>query len=89
MTVLALGLLALAALSLGLRTTAALLGPAVHPIARFGAAAIVGGVIAAAILELCDNYGVAPLGWGLLLSLSPVGIFDLAKWWFRWRPPGT
>ena len=26
--------------------------------------------------------GVSELGLGLLLSLSPVGVFDLAKWWF-------
>ena len=27
---------------------------------------------------------VFELGLGLLLSLSPVGVFDLVKWWFRW-----
>jgi hypothetical protein len=80
-----LGLLALAALSLGLRTTGVLLGPKVNPLVRFVAAASIGSVMTAAILELCDAYGVAQLGWGLLLSLSPVGVFDLARWWFRWR----
>jgi hypothetical protein len=85
MTLFVLGLLALAALSLGLRATGVLLGPRVHPLLRFAGAAIAGGVMTAAILELCDAYGVSQLGWGLLLSLSPVGIFDVAKWWFRWR----
>jgi hypothetical protein len=85
MTVFVLGLLALAALSLGLRTTGVLLGPKVNPLIRFVAAAVIGGVMTAAILELCSAYGVSQLGWGLLLSLSPVGIFDVAKWWFRWR----
>jgi hypothetical protein len=85
MTVFVLGLLALAALSLGLRTTGVLLSPKVHPLLRLVAAAVIGGVMTAAILELCDAYRVEQLGWGLLLSLSPVGIFDVAKWWFRWR----
>ena len=85
MTVFVLGLLALAALSLGLRTTSVLFGPRVHPLMRLAGASLIGGVMTAAILELCDAYGIAQLGWGLLLSLSPVGIFDVAKWWFRWR----
>ena len=89
MTAFVLGLLALAALSLGLRTTGVLLSPRVHPLMRFVAAGLIGGVMTAAILELCNAYGVAQLGWGLLLSLSPVGLFDLAKWWFRWRTFGT
>ena len=85
MTALVLGLLALAALSLGLRATAVFAGGATHPLARFAAAAIVGSVITGAFLQLCDRYGMPQLAWGLLLSLSPVGMFDVAKWWFRWR----
>lgn len=85
MTAFVLGLLALAALSLGLRTTGVLLSPRLHPLMRLVAAAVIGGVMIGAILELCNAYGIAQLGWGLLFSLSPVGIFDVAKWWFRWR----
>jgi hypothetical protein len=89
MTVFVFGLLALAALSLGLRTTGVLLSPKVHPLIRLVAAAVIGGVMTAAMLELCNAYRVQELGWGLLLSLSPVGIFDVAKWWFRWRTAPT
>jgi hypothetical protein len=85
MTAVVLGLLALAALSLGLRVTSVLAAPTMHPVLRFVAAAVAGGVMTAAVLELCDSYGVSQLGWGLLLSLAPVGLFDVAKWWFRWR----
>ena len=75
-------LLALAALSLGLRTTA-LLMPRVNPMVRLAVSAIVGFILVQATLQISDRYGVHDLGLGLLLSLAPVGIFDLLKWWHR------
>ena len=75
-------LLALAAMSLGLRTTSLLL-PRVSAVPRLLVSAIVGTILVMATLQICDRYGVHDLGLGLLLSLSPVGIFDLAKWWYR------
>ena len=79
------GLVALAAISLGLRATAVLLGPTVHPFGRLLLAIAAGALITMVMLELADSYGVFELALGLLLSLSPVGVFDLAKWWFKWR----
>ncbi len=78
-------LLALAAVSLGLRTTAVLM-PRTHPVARLVAACVIGAMFVAATLQHSDRYHVHDLGLGLLVSLSPVGVFDLLKWWFRWRP---
>lgn len=75
-------LLALAAMSLGLRTTALLLSR-VNAVMRLVVSAIIGTILVLATLQICDRYGVHDLGLGLLLSLSPVGIFDLAKWWYR------
>jgi hypothetical protein len=85
MTTLVFGLLVLAALSLGLRTTAVLVGPRVHPVIRLLVSVAAGGLMTMALLELGDSYGMFELPLGLLLSLSPVGAFDLARWWFRWR----
>lgn len=79
-------LVALAAVSLGLRTTALLI-PSVHPIVRLIAACLIGTIFAAVTLQISDRYQVHDLGLGLLVSLSPVGLFDLLKWWFRWRRP--
>lgn len=78
-------LVALAGLALGLRVTAVLLSPRVHPLARLALSAFAGASIVLVTLELCDSYRVFDLGLGLLLSLSPVGLYDLTKWWFRWR----
>ena len=85
MSVVIIGLVALAAISLGLRTTSVLLGPWVHPVGRLLLAMAAGTLITLVLLELTESYGVFELGLGLLLSLSPVGVFDLLKWWFRWR----
>ena len=82
MTLLAGVLLALAALSLGLRATSLLL-PRVNSLLRLAAAAIIGTILVLATLQISDRYRVHDLGLGLLLSLAPVGIFDLAKWWYR------
>lgn len=77
-------LLALAAASLGLRTTSVLI-PRVHPLARLLASIVIGSVFVMVTLQLSDRYQLHDLGLGLLVSLAPVGAFDLAKWWFRWR----
>ena len=77
-------LLALAAISLGLRTTSVLL-PRVHPALRMIVSMIVGAIFVIVAMQLSDQYHVHDLGLGLLVSLSPVGVFDLAKWWFRYR----
>jgi hypothetical protein len=77
-------LLALAALSLGLRTTSLLI-PRVHPLIRLFISAIIGTAIMMVTLEISDRYHVHDLGLGLLVSLSPVGVFDLVKWWYRYR----
>jgi hypothetical protein len=76
-------LVALAAITLGLRTTS-LLVPRLHPLARFIASAVIGWILATATLQICDRYQVHDLGLGLLVSLSPIGLYDLAKWWLRW-----
>jgi len=86
MTFVVYGLLLLAAISLGLRTTAIFIGPRTHPLIRLAVSIAVGTLIVLVTLEVCEGYQVFPMGLGLLLSLSPVGVFDLAKWWFRWRP---
>jgi hypothetical protein len=83
MTVVLVGvLLALAAVSLGLRTTSLLI-PRVHPLFRLAVSSVIGTILVLATLQICDRYHVHDLGLGLLISLAPVGIFDLAKWWFR------
>ena len=79
-------LLALAALSLGLRTTSVLLSR-VHPLLRMLVSIAIGTVFVMVTLQLSDRYQVHDLGLGLLVSLSPVGVFDVAKWWFRWNKP--
>ena len=85
MTLIAIGfLLALTAVSLGLRATSLLIARA-HPLLRLAVSAVIGTILVLAALQICDRYGVYDLGLGLLLSLSPVGVFDLAKWWFRKR----
>jgi hypothetical protein len=85
MTVVIIGLLVLAAISLGLRTTSVLLRPGMHPPARFVVSLAAGGLMTLVVLEVCESYRVFEFGLGLLLSLAPVGLFDLAKWWFKWR----
>jgi len=78
-------LLALAAASLGLRTTSALI-PGVHPVLRLLVSLVIGAALVVASLRIAERYFVYDLGLGLLVSLSPVGIYDLAKWWFHTRP---
>lgn len=90
MTWLMVSVLVLAALCLGLRATSILAGSRLHPVVRLQLSLLIGGVLTLAILELCRSYLVFELGLGLLASLSPVGLFDVAKWWFQWNrlPPG-
>jgi hypothetical protein len=76
-------LVALAAISLGLRTTGVLI-PRVHPLARLIVSAVIGWLLSTATLQLCDRYQLHDLGLGLLVSLSPIGVYDLARWWLRW-----
>lgn len=89
MTAFMLALLVLAALSLGLRTTSVLVGPYVHPLIRLLLSLLIGGIMTLALLELCRSYHVFELGLGLMVSLSPVGVFDTAKWWFTWAAERT
>ena len=77
-------LLALAAASLGLRTTVVLI-PRVNPVLRVLMSIIIGGVFVTVTLQISDRNQVHDLGLGLLVSLAPVGLYDLAKWWFRWK----
>lgn len=84
MNIVIIGLLILAAVSFGLRLTS-FLSARVHPLLRLAAAAAVGGVVTVAFLQFCDNYRVFEFGLGLLISFSPVGVFDLVKWWFLWN----
>lgn len=91
MTGVVFGLLALAGMSLGLRTASVLISPRVHPMVRLGVAAFAGALMVMVTLELSESFRVFELGLGLLLSLAPVGLFDVATWWLRWRnhrPPG-
>lgn len=78
-------LLALAAASLGLRITSVLI-PAVHPVLRLVVSFVIGAALVVGSLRLADRYFVYDLGLGLLVSLFPVGVYDLAKWWFHTRP---
>jgi len=78
-------LVMLAGLSLGLRTTSVLMAPEVHPLDRLALSVLAGGLWTAVILEVSESYRVFDFGLGLMLSLSPAGLFDVTKWWFRSR----
>jgi hypothetical protein len=43
----------------------------------------------AAALTLSARSGIADAGYGLAFSLAPVGVYDVAKWWFRSRATRT
>jgi hypothetical protein len=75
-------LLALAAVSLGLRTTSVLV-PRINPIVRLIISLIIGMALVVVAMQISDHYVVHDLGLGLLISLAPVGIYDLLKWWIR------
>ncbi len=59
-----------------------------NPLLRLAVSTVIGAILVLATLQICDRYRVHDLGLGLLLSLSPVGLFDLAKWWFLRKRPG-
>ena len=83
--VVVLALIAAAAASLGLRTTDGLLGRVTHPGDRLALALVVGLVWVALALRLSSEFGVFEAGLGLIISLAPVGAFDVARWWYRSR----
>lgn len=85
MTLLVVALLAATSISLGLRATSLLIGDRVHPMDRLALAMLIGPLITAVTLQVCASYRIFEFGLGLVLSLSPVGPFDLTKWWFRSR----
>ena len=59
-----------------------------NPLLRLAVSSVIGTILVLATLQISDRYRVHDLGLGLLLSLSPVGLFDLAKWWFLRKRPG-
>jgi hypothetical protein len=85
MTLVLIVLVMLAALSLGLRTTSVLMAPATHPMDRLAFSVLAGTLLAALVFEIATTYRIFDFGLGLMLSLAPVGLFDLVKWWFRSR----
>lgn len=87
MAALLLLLLLAAALSLGLRSTTVIDGDGTHPVDRLLAAATAGGIMTGAALLLSWRWHVAEAGVGLLLSLAPVGLYDVARWWYRAHHP--
>jgi hypothetical protein len=46
---------------------------------------IAGSMFVIAGMQLAMRNQLHDLGLGLFLSLSPVGVFDGLKWWYRWR----
>lgn len=78
-------LVTLAGLSLGLRTTSVLVNPSAHPLDRFALAVVSGALWTAVVFEAANSYRIFDFGLGLMLSLSPAGMFDVTKWWFRSR----
>lgn len=85
MIVLLVLLVTLAGLSLGLRTTSVLMHPHAHPLDRLALSILAGALWTAVVFEVANSYRIFDFGLGLMLSLSPVGVFDLTKWWFRSR----
>lgn len=77
--------LALAGASLGLRITSVLIGPRLNKYARLIASLIIGAALVVAVMQVSDGYQLHDLGLGLLVSLAPVGVYDLTKWWLRSR----
>ena len=80
MTLLLWVLLALGATSIGFRASSWFMPQRVHPLAQLVVALATGTLLSAAVLEVCSSYRILDFGLGLLISMSPVGPFDLAKW---------
>jgi hypothetical protein len=76
-------LVTLAGLCLGLRTTSVMLPLSVHPLDRLALSIIAGAVWTAVVFDVATSYRIYDFGLGLMLSLSPAGLFDITKWWFR------
>ena len=85
MIVAGLALLAAAAASIGLRTTSGLLVRVAHPVDRLALAVVTGSVLVSLALRLSSEFGVFEAGLGLAISLAPVGVYDLTRWWYRSR----
>ncbi len=85
MTVLLALLVILAGLCLGLRTTSVMLPLTVHPLDRLALSIIAGAIWTAVVFDVANRYRIYDFGLGLMLSLSPAGVFDITKWWFRSR----
>ena len=82
MTVAMVMLLVAAAISLGLRSTAAYDARAPHPLDRLMVGLVAGGALVWVGLMLSARWRVFEAGLGLLVSLAPVGLYDLARWWY-------
>lgn len=80
-------LLAVAAISIGFRTVGGLLQKVSHPVDRLVMAVIAGVMLVGLVLGVSNRLRVLEAGLGLVASLAPVGVFDLAKWWHRSRHP--
>lgn len=85
MTIAVVLLVTLAGLCLGLRTTSVMLNPGIHPLDRLALSIIAGAIWTAVVFDVANSYRIYDFGLGLMLSLSPAGLFDIAKWWFRSR----
>jgi len=87
MTLLVVALLAAAAVTLGLRTTAVLDGREVHPMDRLALGLVAGVSLVWVSLAVSTRYRAFEAGLGLLVSLAPVGVYDLLRWYYRARRP--
>jgi hypothetical protein len=87
MTFALVALLVAAAISLGLRSTAAHDARAPHPLDRLVVGLGAGGALVWAGLLLSSRWRVFEAGLGLLVSLAPVGLYDLARWWYLSKRP--
>ncbi len=85
MTIVVVLLVTLAGLCLGLRTTSVMLNPGIHPVDRLALSIIAGAIWTAVVFDVANSYRIYDFGLGLMLSLSPAGLFDITKWWFRSR----
>ncbi len=85
MTVVVVLLVTLAGLCLGLRTTSVMLPLSGHPLDRLALSIVAGAIWTAVVFDVANSYRIDDFGLGLMLSLSPAGLFDLTKWWFRSR----
>jgi len=85
MTIVVVLLVTLAGLCLGLRTTSVMLNPGINPVDRLALSIIAGAIWTAVVFDVANSYRIYDFGLGLMLSLSPAGLFDITKWWFRSR----